>query len=118
MNQQELAGRNRCCVMPLEPKAKVHVEAIMAEGNVTTNHDEIRRWAEKRGGKPATVRDTEKDKAPGVLRLDFEPQDQSLEVIQWDDFFDKFDREKLAFLYQDKTEDGSVSRFHKFINRN
>ena len=30
----------------------------MAEGNVTTDHEKIRKWAEERGGKPSTVKGT------------------------------------------------------------
>jgi hypothetical protein len=89
----------------------------MTQGNVTTDHDKIREWAEERGGVPATVKNTKSDGDPGVLRLDFEPKDKALEPIDWDDFFDKFDDEGLAFLYQDRTAEGKVSRFHKFINR-
>jgi len=37
----------------------------------TTNHDEIRKWAEARGGKPATVKGTESHGEAGVLRIDF-----------------------------------------------
>jgi len=89
----------------------------MAQGNVTTDHGSIRRWAEERGAIPATVKSTKAHSEPGVLRLDFEPRDEALEPIDWDAFFAKFDKEALAFLYQDRTEDGKVSRFHKFINR-
>jgi hypothetical protein len=89
----------------------------MAEGNVTTDHATIRRWAEERGGAPATVKGTKSGDEPGVLRLDFEPKDASLEPISWEDFFEKFDEEHLAFLHQDRTADGAISRFHKFINR-
>jgi hypothetical protein len=82
----------------------------------TTNHDAIRRWAEERGGRPATVAETAGDGA-GVLRIDFEPQDaEGLELISWENFFKKFDEENLEFLYQEKTDDGSVSRFHKFVD--
>jgi hypothetical protein len=91
----------------------------MSEGKTTTDHDEIRRWAEERGGVPASVKGTEKSRKDdaGVLRLDFEPRDEKLEEISWEEFFEKFDREKLAFLYQEKTAKGETSRFHKFINR-
>ncbi len=89
----------------------------MSKGNVTTNHGSIRRWAEERGGTPATVKRTAGDHEPGILRLDFEPRDESLEPIEWDEFFEKFDKEDLAFLHQDRTESGELSRFHKFINR-
>jgi hypothetical protein len=89
----------------------------MSEAKTTTDHGTIRKWAESRGAKPASVEGTGKKDEPGILRLDFEPKDRGLDEIPWDDFFDKFDKEKLAFLYQDKTADGSVSRFHKFVHR-
>jgi hypothetical protein len=89
----------------------------MSEGQVTTNHEFIRNWVEERGGKPTSVEGTGKGGEAGVLRIDFEPKDADLDRISWDEFFAKFDREKLAFLYQDKTKDGSISRFHKFIQR-
>jgi len=89
----------------------------MSEGKVTTDHKQIRRWAEERGGKPATVKDTSKKGELGILRLDFEPRDAGLAPVEWKDFFDKFEEEGLAFLHQDRTADGKVSRFHKFINR-
>jgi hypothetical protein len=92
------------------------MEITMAEGHVTTDHAKIRRWAEERGGHPATVKGTGKGE-PGILRLDFPPKDADLEEISWADFFEKFESADLAFLYQDRTEDGSVSRFHKFVSR-
>ena len=30
---------------------------------------------------------------------------------------EKFDKEKLVFLYQEETKDGSISRFQKFVDR-
>jgi hypothetical protein len=83
----------------------------------TTDHDEIRRWAEERGGRPATVKDTESGGEPGVLRFDFNEPEDRLEEISWDDFFQKFDEAGLALLYQDERKDGSESRFFKFVNR-
>jgi hypothetical protein len=89
----------------------------MSKGNTTIDHESIRRWAEERGGTPATVKETQEGGEPGILRLDFEPRDEALEPIGWDEFFEKFDKEKLAFLHQDRTESGALSRFHKFVNR-
>jgi hypothetical protein len=89
----------------------------MSAAKVTTDHGKIRRWAEQRGGHPATVKATSSDSKAGILRLDFDPKDESLEEVSWDEFFGKFDREKLAFLHQDKTADGKISRFHKFVDR-
>jgi hypothetical protein len=89
----------------------------MSKAKITTNHDAIRRWAEKRGGRPAAVIGTSTGDEAGILRLDFEPKDEEgLEVIDWEGFFEKFDQANLAFLYQEKTAGGSLSRFHKFVD--
>ena len=40
-----------------------------------------------------------------------------LEAISWEQFFEVFDENELAFLYQDKTSSGDTSRFNKFVNR-
>jgi hypothetical protein len=89
----------------------------MSEAKTTTDHETIRKWAEERGAKPTTVEGTGKKGEAGVLRLDFEPKDEELDEISWADFFGKFEKEKLAFLYQETTADGSMSRFHKFVQR-
>lgn len=89
----------------------------------TTDHDTIREWAEARGGHPATVADTGSEDDPGVLRFDFEEgdgagdEDEELEQISWDAFFDAFEENDLAMLYQEETSDGEESRFFKFVNR-
>jgi hypothetical protein len=90
-----------------------------AEAKTTTDHDEIRRWVEERGGHPARVKDTERKGNPGLLRIDYPGYSggESLEAISWDEFFIGFDENNLAFLYQDKLKDGSESRFSKLIDR-
>ena len=87
----------------------------MSSASTTTDHEEIRKWAEARNGHPAMVRTKGKG---GILRIDFGTPEDSLEEIGWDEFFKVFDENKLAFLYQDKTSDGGESRFNKFVNRN
>jgi len=89
----------------------------MSESQTTTDHDTIRKWAEQRRGRPATVRATEEDGHAGILRIDFGPKEEALEEIEWSEFFRKFDESGLAFLYQDRTKDGELSRFHKFVRR-
>ena len=83
----------------------------------TIEHNEIRRWVSERGGYPARVKGT--DEKGGVLRIDYPGYSggDSLEEISWDEFFTGFDENNLAFLYQDKTKDGSESRFSKLIDR-
>lgn len=90
----------------------------------TTDHETIRRWVEERGGKPSTVRSTTGKNDTGLLRIDFPGRsnrggkdENTLEEISWEDFFEKFEEKKLAFLYQEKTKTGRESRFSKFVSR-
>jgi len=85
----------------------------------TTDHEEIRRWAEARKATPACVRGTGGKKDVGLLRLDFPGYSgaDSLEHIGWDEFFEKFDENNLALVYQEKTASGEVSNFNKIVSR-
>jgi hypothetical protein len=91
----------------------------MSTSNVTTNHTEIKRWVEERGGFPAAVKRTESKNDLGILRIDFPgfSGEDSLERVDWDSWFEKFDENELAFVHQDKTADGKVSRFNKLVSR-
>jgi hypothetical protein len=91
---------------------------MSGESKVTTNHEEIRQWVEDRQGKPARVTGTG-DGDAGLLRIDFPEygNEGKLEEISWDDFFKKFEEEKLAFLYQEEKKSGEQSRFNKLVNR-
>ena len=92
---------------------------MASETHTTTDHDEIRRWVEKHDGKPATVRGTGSKDSPGVLRFDFPggAGEDQLEHIDWDDWFNTFDRNGLALLYQERKSSGEDSTFFKLINR-
>jgi hypothetical protein len=91
----------------------------MSEAKTTTNHNEIRKWVEERGGHPARVKDTDNKDGGGVLRIDYPGYsgEQELEEISWDEFFETFDDRKLAFLHQNETKDGEQSRFSKLVSR-
>lgn len=91
----------------------------MASAKVTTDHDEIRRWVEERGGYPAHVKRTGGKGDLGMLRIDFPgfSGEESLERVDWDSWFEAFDANGLAFLHQDETADGSESRFNKLVSR-
>src|SRR5690349_12079837 len=98
--------------------AKAAKKTSNHEAQVTTDHDEIRRWVEERGGRPAQVKGTERG-GSALLRIDYPgfSGEDTLEPIEWDEFFEIFDENNLAFLYQEKTADGGQSRFSKFVNR-
>jgi len=86
----------------------------MSASQTTTDHNKIKSWAEARDGHPARVKTSGEG---GILRIDFGKPEESLEEISWDEFFEIFDENKLEFLYQDKTQDGKISRFSKFVAR-
>ena len=78
--------------------------ASISQSKTTTDHDETRQWAEARGGRPAVVKSTlGKGDDTGILRIDFSgcSGSGSLEEISWEEFFEKFDCEKLALVYQE-----------------
>src|SRR5436305_7283247 len=91
----------------------------MPLSKTTTDHEEIRHWAEDRGGKPACVRRTGSANDAGVLRLNFPgyTSDNSLQEIPWEEFFQKFDSNGLALVFQEQTASGERSNFNKLVKR-
>jgi hypothetical protein len=89
----------------------------MSAAAKTTDHREIRTWVEQRGGRPAKIKATADHGGPGILRIDFREPDASLELTSWEEFFDRFETHKLAFLHQDETSSGKTSRFVKLVAR-
>ncbi len=84
----------------------------------TTDHDEIQEWAEARKARPAQVKSTETgEDEVGIIRLDFVGS-ESLEDIEWEAWFEKFDESGLALIYQEHTAEGQLSNFNKLIKAN
>ena len=84
----------------------------MSSARKTKDHDEIREWAESRGGIPTFVEGT-----GGLLRIDFIKgkksggREDSLEEVSWEKWFEVFDDRGLEFLFQPEGD----SRFFKLI---
>ncbi len=91
----------------------------MASAHPLTDHEEIRRWADERGGKPACVKGTGGKQDPGMIRLDFPGFSgaDSLQPISWDEWFKAFDENGLALLVQEETAGGDRSNFNKLVSR-
>src|SRR3954463_16188510 len=89
------------------------IRSAIAEEKTTTNHEEIRRWVESRGGRPSHVIETASDSDEGILRIDFGEPDDELEEISWEAWLQAFEDNNLAFLYQDEGD----SRFNKLVSR-
>ncbi|MGN7251495.1 MULTISPECIES: hypothetical protein [unclassified Arthrobacter] len=92
---------------------------MASESQTTTDHDEIRKWVESNKGKPASVKDTGGGDDPGILRIDFPggAGEDSLEHISWEEWFDKFEENRLAFLYQSEKASGEASTFFRLVRR-
>jgi hypothetical protein len=70
----------------------------------TTDHAEIRRWAESKGAVPTEVLPHVLDSEPALLRIMFAEQARDLadvRIIAWEEFFVKFDGLGLTFVYDD-----------------
>lgn len=77
---------------------------------VTRDHDVIRRWAEQRGARPATMPGSIHNGRMGVLRLDFPGYGGAvLQPVAWDDWLATFDARGLAFRFQERRRDGRRS---------
>ena len=87
----------------------------MATAKPTTDHDTIRKWVEARKGRPARVKATGRGADPGILRIDFPgfSGEDTLETIEWDEFFEWFDKNKLAVLLSNERG----NRFNKLVER-
>jgi len=92
----------------------------MGQAKRTTNHEEIKKWAERRNGRPARVVGTGNGDDAGLMRIDFpeaDDNDESLEEISWAECYEKFDEKHLAFLSEAQSTDGKRSYLHKPVSR-
>lgn len=89
----------------------------MSAATITTDHAEIRAWVEQRGGHPARLRAAPAE--PNAIRVEFPgfSGEGVLERLSWEEWFSLFEEHALAFLHQDETEDGQMSRFNKLVSR-
>ena len=91
----------------------------MASAQPLTDHDQIREWAEQRGGRPACVKGTGAKNDTGMIRLNFPgfSGEESLQEISWDEWFRQFDENNLALVVEEKTSRGQKSNFNKLVSR-
>lgn len=92
---------------------------MASETKKTTDHEEIRRWVHEHDGKPASVKGTDAGDEAGVLRIDFPggAGEDQLEHVDWDVWFEKFEENGLALLYQEQKASGDDSTFFKLVRR-
>jgi hypothetical protein len=87
---------------------------------ITTDHEEIKQWAEEHNARPAVVRHETRGGGVGIIDIDLAHfgEDEYVEPISWEDFFEQFDERNLAFVYEKETLPGEKHWFHKFTKRN
>jgi hypothetical protein len=93
---------------------------------MTTDHEEIRAWAEKYAGSPQLLDHPNATADTPGIRLDFPGEDDDVflseetppQDVTWEVFFEHFDQMKLAFMYND-TKDTSIdpSSDYRFVKR-
>ncbi len=93
--------------------------ASKASERVLTDHEQIRQWAQARHAQPACVKGTDTDDGSCLLRIDFPGYsgEQSLQTIEWDQWFRVFDQRNLALIVEDTMADGRPGNFNKLVNR-
>lgn len=86
----------------------------MKEGEkTTTNHEEVKTWVDSKQGRPARSK-TATGRDGTSLKIIFPGNtDKNLMEITWEEFFDEFDRDELAFVYQE----GGRDRYCRIIRR-
>ncbi len=85
--------------------------------HVSTEHDTIRAWVEEHGGQPALTRRIPEVPGEGQLSLEFlvDGQEPELITISWADFFQRFEDQHLAFIYEEGGPGGELTWY--FVDR-
>ncbi len=65
---------------------------------------EIQSWVEEHGGAPGIIKGTDESDEEGgeMLYIIFGNAGRDMEVIDWDEFFDRFENENLALVFDDE----------------
>jgi len=83
----------------------------------TVDHEEIKRWGERRGGRPAAL--GRLGRRIAGRRVDF-PEYRikaALRPISWEGFFRAFEASRWGFVYQQEAASAQLSRFYRFVER-
>lgn len=88
----------------------------------TRDHDVVMRWAARRQAEPATGEHTKSGSATSVdvqdggagIRFNF-PGAAPFRSIDWDEWFENFDRHDLTFVYEEEPSAGSLSARYRLV---
>jgi hypothetical protein len=87
------------------------------EITTTTDHETIRTWVERRGSMPARVNESAGNDPGSLAIMPKGKEDDSLLSIPWEEFFETFESERLAFAYQTEKADPNTKWFCQFVAR-
>lgn len=88
----------------------------------TTNHEEIKQWAEENSGRPQIIDDKEAQADIKGIRITFKDEKQLLRDdihrdISWDQFFKIFEENKLALQYYSNYKGDDMGIAYRFVRR-
>jgi len=83
----------------------------------TSDHGEIKRWAEERGGTPAIIDHPHAQADKQGIRIDFPgTADDAIKSLtrpaSWDEFFRVFEDQELLLAYDDETAENPADWYH------
>jgi hypothetical protein len=79
---------------------------------ITIEHEQIIGWVQSRGGHPVIKRESPQSTSPSISF-----SDEDTGTVSWEQWMSVFDRDGWAFIYQDRTPEGELSRMWKIIPR-
>lgn len=88
-----------------------------SDTKTTTDHETIREWIEQRGSIPAQVTEPAGDDPGSLAVIPEGKMDDSVREVSWEKFFEIFEDEGLAFVYQTKRDNPDEQWFCKFDER-
>ena len=80
---------------------------------ITIEHEQIRNWAESRGARPVIREATGDGPAPSIRF----PEEDNGKEVSWSEWLHCFENGQWAFIWEDRTPDGQVSRFWRLVPR-
>ncbi|MFC6906119.1 hypothetical protein [Halalkalicoccus tibetensis] len=83
----------------------------------TTDHETIREWVETRGSTAARTTGSSDEETGSLAIVPEGTDDASVETVPWEEFFEVFEDEGLAFAYQTTREDPDERWFCTFVAR-
>lgn len=85
----------------------------------TVDHDTIRRWAEERSAFPVHAVAPLDRGDPRTLRIRVPGKRMRtrVEPIQWHEWFERFDEQRFAFVFEDRAPDGKPSVTNRLVRR-